>query len=95
MPSDESRNATRPLSSQEDDLDEQSPLLAPSGTDDDDRYKGLPPLEDEGAAADEDTWMGEEKENRSTWYLFLLTVGGFGLQMGWSVEMSNGSVSQM
>ena len=32
-----------------------------------------------------------ELVSRSSWYLFLLTLGGFGLQMGWSVEMSNGS----
>ncbi|KAF2657433.1 hypothetical protein K491DRAFT_327214 [Lophiostoma macrostomum CBS 122681] len=30
---------------------------------------------------------------KSSWYLFLLTLGGLGLQIGWSVETSNGSVS--
>lgn len=34
---------------------------------------------------------GEAQQTKSMWYMFLLTVAGFGLQMGWSVEMSNGS----
>jgi hypothetical protein len=44
---------------------------------------------------DDDDWMGEQQveETKSTWFLFLLTFGGLGLQIGWSVETSNGSVS--
>lgn len=44
---------------------------------------------------DEDDWMGENQteETKSSWFLFLLTFGGLGLQIGWSVETSNGSVS--
>ncbi|KAF2114874.1 hypothetical protein BDV96DRAFT_87118 [Lophiotrema nucula] len=39
-----------------------------------------------------DDWEGDtEEETKSTWYLFLLTLGGLGLQIGWSVETSNGS----
>jgi solute carrier family 45 protein 1/2/4 len=44
---------------------------------------------------DDDGWMGESQveETKSSWFLFLLTFGGLGLQIGWSVETSNGSVS--
>jgi solute carrier family 45 protein 1/2/4 len=44
---------------------------------------------------DDDDWQGEQQteETKSSWYLFLLTFGGLGLQIGWSVETSNGSVS--
>ena len=43
----------------------------------------------------DDDWQGEHhvEETKSSWYLFLLTLGGLGLQIGWSVETSNGSVS--
>jgi solute carrier family 45 protein 1/2/4 len=42
---------------------------------------------------DDDGWMGESQveETKSSWFLFLLTFGGLGLQIGWSVETSNGS----
>ncbi|KAF2750303.1 hypothetical protein M011DRAFT_492539 [Sporormia fimetaria CBS 119925] len=40
----------------------------------------------------DDDWDDEaEDETKSSWYLFLLTLGGLGLQIGWSVETSNGS----
>ncbi|KAF1851211.1 uncharacterized protein K460DRAFT_401236 [Cucurbitaria berberidis CBS 394.84] len=41
----------------------------------------------------DDDWMGEHhvEETKSSWFLFLLTFGGLGLQIGWSVETSNGS----
>lgn len=40
-----------------------------------------------------DDWEGLEPDEatKSTWFLFLLTLGGLGLQIGWSVETSNGS----
>jgi hypothetical protein len=43
---------------------------------------------------DDDDWQSEEQaeETKSSWFLFLLTFGGLGLQIGWSVETSNGSV---
>jgi solute carrier family 45 protein 1/2/4 len=43
---------------------------------------------------DDDDWQGEQEteETKSSWFLFLLTFGGLGLQIGWSVETSNGSV---
>jgi solute carrier family 45 protein 1/2/4 len=77
-------------------VDEQSPLLPPLDTLEggpSSHIKSMSPLDDrDDGEAEEDTWMGEEEETRSSWYMFLLTFGGFGLQMGWSVEMSNGSV---
>jgi solute carrier family 45 protein 1/2/4 len=46
---------------------------------------------------DDDDWQGEQQteETKSSWFLFLLTFGGLGLQIGWSVETSNGSVSHL
>lgn len=45
--------------------------------------------------SDDDSWLAEHQveETKSSWFLFLLTFGGLGLQIGWSVETSNGSVS--
>lgn len=45
--------------------------------------------------SEDDDWQGdyEQDETKSSWFLFLLTLGGLGLQIGWSVETSNGSVS--
>ena len=45
--------------------------------------------------SEDDGWMGESQveETKSSWFLFLLTFCGLGLQIGWSVETSNGSVS--
>lgn len=40
---------------------------------------------------DED-YFPEFEETKSSFFLFLLTLGGLGLQIGWSVETSNGSV---
>ncbi len=60
--------------------DEQSPLLSPN-------------REDE-AFLDYDTVLGEQDEHektKSVWYLILLTVSIGGLQVAWSVELSNGS----
>ena len=51
----------------------------------------ISPLDD-----DDDDWQGEHhvEKSKSSWFLFLLTFGGLGLSIGWSVETSNGSVSQ-
>lgn len=69
-------------------INENSPLLRPrtSGEiDDDSTFKGVSPL-------GSDNWEGdEEEETKSSFFLFLLTLGGLGLQIGWSVETSNGS----
>jgi hypothetical protein len=74
---------TRRASRDGDEVNEQSPLLA--AAEDPDDSKPNTPLS-------EDDWVMDEQESKSSWYMFLLTLGGFGLQMGWSVEMSNGSV---
>ncbi|KAK4157093.1 major facilitator superfamily domain-containing protein [Chaetomidium leptoderma] len=64
-------------------LDEQSPLLSPSsGSGEDDGLMNSQP-----AAGSTD----EHQKTKSIWYLILLTIGIGGLQIAWSVEMSNGS----
>ncbi|KAK4961126.1 hypothetical protein LTR10_001616 [Elasticomyces elasticus] len=40
---------------------------------------------------DDDEWEEEVEESKSTAYLFLLTLALGGLQIAWSVELSNGS----
>jgi solute carrier family 45 protein 1/2/4 len=42
---------------------------------------------------EDDDYFPEFEETKSSFFLFLLTLGGLGLQIGWSVETSNGSVS--
>ncbi|KAK7531431.1 uncharacterized protein J3D65DRAFT_653411 [Phyllosticta citribraziliensis] len=68
-----------------DPMNEQSPLLSPT-QDDESGLKRVPsPLSD-------DDWNPEAGEDtKSSWYLLLLTLGGLGLQIAWSVELSYGS----
>jgi solute carrier family 45 protein 1/2/4 len=70
-------------------LNESSPLLLPRTSGE--IYgaaKVISPL----GVSDDDMWDEEaEQETKSSWYLFLLTLGGLGLQIGWSVETSYGS----
>jgi solute carrier family 45 protein 1/2/4 len=56
-----------------------------------------PLLKEQMSPLDDDDWQGEQQteETKSSWFLFLLTFGGLGLQIGWSVETSNGSVSAL
>ncbi|KAH6636442.1 major facilitator superfamily domain-containing protein [Chaetomium tenue] len=64
-------------------LNEQSPLLSPSsGSGEDDGLMDGQPL---GGGVD------EHQKTKSIWYLILLTISIGGLQIAWSVEMSNGS----
>ncbi|KAK0736917.1 major facilitator superfamily domain-containing protein [Apiosordaria backusii] len=66
-----------------DSLNEQSPLLSPSsGSGEDDGFIRTQPL---------DGGEDEHQATKSVWYLILLTVSIGGLQIAWSVEMSNGS----
>lgn len=72
-------------------INENSPLIRPrmSGeVDVDSLYNTVSPL-------DSEDWdgQGDEEETKSSLFMFLLTLGGLGLQIGWSVETSNGSVS--
>lgn len=66
----------------QDGLNEQSPLLSPSSSHGDDD-----PLHPHAAHND----MEESQNSKSLWYLILLTIGIGGLQIAWSVELSNGS----
>src|SRR5579871_1664208 len=68
---------------------EQSPLLQPrEGDGDDASLKAISPID----TTSEHLWFSrEEQQTKSSWYMFLLTLGSIGLQIGWSVEMSNGS----
>jgi solute carrier family 45 protein 1/2/4 len=81
---DESNGHGRPQQIQ-DRLDEQSPLLSPSsdsGSGEDDGLMDRQPV----AGSDD-----EHQRTKSIWYLILLTISIGGLQIAWSVEMSNGS----
>ncbi|KAL2024496.1 hypothetical protein VTK56DRAFT_8307 [Thermocarpiscus australiensis] len=62
-------------------LDEQSPLLSPASGEDDGFIDSQP------AAANVD----EHQASKSIWYLTLLTISIGGLQIAWSVELSNGT----
>jgi solute carrier family 45 protein 1/2/4 len=70
-------------------INESSPLMRPRLSEEvDELDKDISPL-------DSEDWQGDfdEEETKSSFFLFLLTLGGLGLQIGWSVETSNGSVS--
>lgn len=70
-------------------VSEQSPLMRPRRSEDtDELHKVISP-------GDSEDWQGDfdQDETKSSFFLFLLTLGGLGLQIGWSVETSNGSVS--
>ncbi|KAK4543151.1 hypothetical protein LTR36_005929 [Oleoguttula mirabilis] len=73
-------------------LHEASPLLGPRMSAD---IGHLPPLQHVlSPGSDVSEWNPDEEmgqETKSTWYLFLLTLGIGGLQIAWSVELSNGS----
>jgi solute carrier family 45 protein 1/2/4 len=75
-----------------DETEEHSPFIQPGRM-----SREIDPLLKETMSPldDDDDWQGEQQteETKSSWYLFLLTFGGLGLQIGWSVETSNGSVS--
>ncbi|KAF3042054.1 hypothetical protein E8E11_004833 [Didymella keratinophila] len=69
---------------------ESSPLINPA-----DRARETDRLLKEPVAPsfgqDNDDYFPEFEETKSSFFLFLLTLGGLGLQIGWSVETSNGS----
>ncbi|KAI9876745.1 MAG: hypothetical protein M1830_005827 [Pleopsidium flavum] len=67
-------------------MSEQSPLLSPQSSTDDKSTsrRGSILRNPESSGAD-------GQETKSTWYLFLLTLSIGGLQIAWSVELSNGS----
>ena len=67
---------------------EQLPLLSPPSSDDDTPTES-PPLLERGRSFREEP--DDSQESKSIWYLILLTIGVGGLQIAWSVELSNGS----
>lgn len=74
-------------------LGEQSPLLGPqrSGEGITAEAGEVSPLR---SPASSGSWTAEEggqRETKSSWYLLLLTLAMGGLQIAWSVELSNGS----
>jgi solute carrier family 45 protein 1/2/4 len=72
-------------------IEEHSPFIQPGRM----SREMDPLLKESMSPLDDDDWQGEQQteETKSSWFLFLLTFGGLGLQIGWSVETSNGSVS--
>ncbi|KAF2404550.1 hypothetical protein EJ06DRAFT_469817 [Trichodelitschia bisporula] len=68
------------------DANEQSPLLSPRSSADVRSPSKVP-----SQLSDDDWQANRHLESKSSWFMFLLTLGGIGLQMGWAVEMSNGS----
>lgn len=79
------RSSSPPL---EEVINEQSPLIRPRTSQEaDSLLKVVSPV-------GSDDWEGDpDDETKSSFFLFLLTICGLGLQIGWSVETSNGSVS--
>jgi solute carrier family 45, member 1/2/4 len=78
---DDESSASRRLSADDPhrELDEHSPLLSPDS-------------DDAGDAAPSDPHDHDEsQQTKSLWYLIILTIGIGGLQIAWSVELSNGS----
>ncbi|KAK5121993.1 hypothetical protein LTR85_004565 [Meristemomyces frigidus] len=73
-------------------VNEASPLLGPRRSAD---IGHLPPLQHVlSPGSDISDWNPDEEisqETKSSWYLMLLTIGIGGLQIAWSVELSNGS----
>ncbi|KAI9884513.1 MAG: Enzyme that catalyzes the fourth step in the histidine pathway [Watsoniomyces obsoletus] len=66
-------------------INEQSPLLLPTDSD-----HGRPSMQYGGPQMDGAEEM-ETTETKSAWYLILLTIGIGGLQIAWTVELSNGT----
>ncbi|KAK2024852.1 general alpha-glucoside permease [Colletotrichum zoysiae] len=83
MPSSQSHSPMRgrPVPSNPKRASERSPLLLPTSDDDEGSTDGNTILADQ-----EDL-----QRTKSTWYLILLTISIGGLQIAWSVELSNGS----
>lgn len=65
----------------QDRVDEQSPLLSPIPGEGDGFIDGQPPAKP----------VDEHQTTKGLWYMILLTISIGGLQIAWSVEMSNGS----
>lgn len=82
--------------SQEPEVNEHSPLIPPErnpfqDTAEDSPVSPLSPLSPASPASDSGFTLDEPAESKSVWYLILLTLSIGGLQIVWSVELSNGS----
>lgn len=76
----------------EQEQDETSPLIKPGDSDLDSPLT----LSNIPSPENSDGWNeGEMEDTKSSWYLFLLTLSIGGLQIAWSVELSNGSVGNV
>ncbi|SMQ53506.1 unnamed protein product [Zymoseptoria tritici ST99CH_3D7] len=74
--------------------DEQSPLLPARTSDDVGAVPHLQGVMSPGSSSGEDGWnvdTGKREASKSSWYLLFLTISFAGLQIAWSVELSNGS----
>lgn len=71
-------------------INESSPLINSDRARETDRLLKEPITPNLGQ--EDDDYFPEFEETKSSFFLFLLTLGGLGLQIGWSVETSNGSV---
>ncbi|KXT01887.1 hypothetical protein AC578_2171 [Pseudocercospora eumusae] len=79
--------------SKEDGLHEQSPLLPPRASEERGSISTFSAVNSPDRS-DSETWNAEQgtrEESKSSCYLFLLTLSFLGLQIAWSVELSNGS----
>ncbi|PHH53475.1 General alpha-glucoside permease [Ceratocystis fimbriata CBS 114723] len=87
-----------------DPLNEESPLLSPASPNPSHGARStdftFPPADNASAAAHHPNYAssspmssppGHERNTKSVWYLILLTISIGGLQIAWSVELSNGS----
>jgi solute carrier family 45 protein 1/2/4 len=72
-------------------INESSPLINPADRSRETDRLLKEPLTPKFGQEDDD-YFPEFEETKSSFFLFLLTLGGLGLQIGWSVETSNGSV---
>ncbi|KAL8796456.1 MAG: hypothetical protein Q9195_001130 [Heterodermia aff. obscurata] len=69
-------------------LNESSPLLSPQDPESQDGHTSPRPSHPSTML---DCGDDDEEESKSVWYLFLLTLSIGGLQIAWTVEISNGS----
>lgn len=69
-------------------INERSPLLSPSPGDSEQTFLGPGPGP---GLLEHDAVEEETQKTKSFWYLVLLTISIGGLQIAWSVELSNGS----
>ena len=75
-------------------INESSPLINPADAPRETDRLLKEPIPPALSGPEDGDYFPEFEETKSSFFLFLLTLGGLGLQIGWSVETSNGSVSR-